>query len=262
MPPDSTLPPRLYGLVGKALGHSLSPQFFNEKFLRLGLPHRYQAFELPTVEGVADLIGRHPDLCGFNVTVPYKQAIVPLLTEVVGPAARATGAVNCVAVASGRLLGYNTDVAGVWASLEQLLPTGFRGPALVLGTGGAAQAVGYALAQWARGPIPFRYVSRSPGPGVLAYTDLTPDLVAETPLLVQTTPLGMYPAVEGLPKLPYAALGPGHFLLDLVYNPRETRFLAQGRAQGAQVLGGLPMLYAQAEASWAIWNGTAPPTAG
>lgn len=242
-----------FGLLGQHLQHSFSPRFFNDKFLQLGLPYHYRAFELPTLQDVRQLSDQYPNLAGLNVTVPYKEAIVPYLDVVVGGSAQATGAVNTIRITpDGRWLGYNTDTTGFASTLAPLLVANWQGRALVLGTGGAAKAVQYVLQQLG---IIYISVSRNGAvAGSIPYETVTPELLAAHLLVINTTPVGMYPAVEGLPLLPYAALTTAHILIDLIYNPAETRFLAEGRQRGCRTQNGYPMLVTQAEAAWTIWQ--------
>lgn len=243
-----------YGLIGFPLGHSFSRSFFTEKFQRERLQGvEYDNFPLASIEEVLPMIGANPDLQGFNITIPYKQAIFPLLDEV-APQARAIGAVNCVRIfrsGGGVILkGFNTDAYGFHRSLATMLGS-IRPQALVLGTGGASKAVCYVLRELG---IEYRLVSRSGGGEILSYADLTPAQVAASRLIVNTTPLGTFPRIDTLPELPYEAISRGHFLHDLVYNPAETAFLHEGRLRGATVKNGYDMLLGQAERSWEIWN--------
>ncbi|MGI4870100.1 MAG: shikimate dehydrogenase family protein [Janthinobacterium lividum] len=245
---------RLFGLIGRSLSHSFSQAYFSQKFARLGLSDcRYELFELAEASELPQLLARHPNLAGLNVTIPYKEQLWPYLTQVAPSAAR-VGAVNVIEIqADGSLTGHNTDYLGFRESLRRFYPG--RGPAaraLVLGTGGAAKAVGIALHELG---ILYQLVSRAPLRTYLTYAELTPTLLAGYPLLINTTPLGTYPNVLECPPLPYQALTPAHYLFDLVYNPRETRFLQLGREAGAHTHNGLDMLERQAEAGWAIWNG-------
>lgn len=243
---------REFGLIGRSLGHSFSQTYFTQKFHRLGLADcRYDLFELASAAELPALLRAHPLLRGLNVTVPYKEEVWPFLDEVT-PAAARVGAVNVLDIRpGGRLVGHNTDYVGFRESLRQFFP--LRGPgarALVLGTGGAAKAVEAALRDL---DIAYRLVGRRPGPG-LTYAGLTPELLAGYPLVVNATPVGTFPRVDEAPLLPYAALTPGHYLYDLVYNPAETRFMARGKAAGARVKNGFEMLRLQAEAAWDVWN--------
>ncbi|MBQ5899091.1 MAG: shikimate dehydrogenase, partial [Alistipes sp.] len=190
-------------------------------------------------------------LVGFNVTIPYKQQIIPYLTSL-SDEARNIGAVNCVKLLSdASRIGYNTDVDGVRVSLDKLLGADEIESALVLGTGGASQAVQYVLAE--RG-ISFSIVSRDATKGNIVYDDLTPEIIAVNRLIINTTPVGMYPHKDQAPDIPYKELTSNHYLFDLVYNPERTLFLERGAVRGAHTLSGLDMLYAQAESAWKIWN--------
>ena len=245
---------RQFGLIGRTLQHSFSQTYFTQKFYSQGLAndHRYDLFELADIHALPALLRAHPDLVGLNVTVPYKETVVTYLDEL-DPSAARVGAVNVIErLPDGRLRGHNTDVVGFRDSLRAFFPAAAGSRALVLGAGGAAKAVGVALNDLG---INYWSVTRNPlGPG-LTYDELTPELLAAHPLLVNATPLGTYPLVGECPRLPYEALGPQHYLYDLVYNPSETLFMAQGRAAGAHTKNGFEMLERQAEAAWDIWNG-------
>ncbi|NUO00692.1 MAG: shikimate dehydrogenase [Saprospiraceae bacterium] len=241
----------LYGLIGYPLTHSFSKRYFSEKFEKEGLLHcRYELFPMETIELLPELLKNHPTLRGLNVTIPYKQAVLPFLDEF-GEGIAALGAVNVIDIAEdGKLTGHNTDIAGFEYSLKNLLGAEDPGGALVLGTGGASKAVQFVLSKM---KIPFHLVSRDPEIG-FHYDQLTPEIVAEHRLIVNTTPLGMSPHTETCPKIPFEPISQRHLLFDLVYNPEETLFLKKGRLQGAQTQNGLEMLYTQAEKAWAIWN--------
>ena len=244
----------LYGLIGYPLGHSFSAAFFAEKFSREHVDARYENFEMPSVGKLRDFVRAHPQLRGFNVTIPHKQAVIPHL-DALSEEAREIGAVNVVKVCRGRLGGYNTDVLGFVRSLEPLLPSESEGKvALVLGTGGASKAVCYGLRGLGYHP---QFVSRTRRDSIISYADLTPALMAEAHLVVNCTPLGMYPHVDVAPDIPYHLLTPRHILYDLVYNPPETEFLRRGREHGTITKNGLEMLHLQAEAAWEIWNAPA-----
>ena len=256
-----------YGLLGYPLGHSFSQAYFRDKFCREGLDADYLNFELQSVEELPQLLADHPLLRGFNVTIPHKQAVIPLLDSL-SPEAQAIGAVNVVRVVREetttaadtarpyRLVGYNTDIIGFMDSLRPLLKP-HHTHALVLGTGGASKAVTHGLEQLG---LEWRYVSRhssSPVSGraeALTYSSLTPAVLADYTVIVNCTPLGMYPNVNDAPTIPYAALSSRHLLFDLVYNPEVTTFMSEGRRYGATVKNGLEMLHRQAEAAWQIWN--------
>ena len=240
-----------FGLIGKRLGHSFSAKYFAEKFEREGLRDcDYSLYELPEIECVKEFM-HTPDLVGFNVTIPYKQQIIPYLDALDAQACE-VGAVNCVKIErDGRRVGYNTDVDGIRLSLDKLLGEEKVGSALVLGTGGASQAVQYVLRERR---ICYKVVSREKGKADLTYDDLTQDVMATHRLIINASPVGMYPACDNCPDIPYAMLSGSHFLFDLVYNPLTTRFMELGAEQGAATLSGIDMLYAQAESAWRIWN--------
>lgn len=239
-----------YGLIGHPLGHSFSKAYFTEKFCREGLDCEYQNYDIEDLSLI-----RKTGLNGFNVTIPYKEAILPYLDEL-DPVAAEVGAVNTVKVLDdGQWIGYNTDVIGLNTIIPKALPWArgklpLRG-ALVLGTGGASKAVQYVLR---KNGIPFHLVSRSTERGDLTYAMLTPEIIQSHLLIVNATPVGMAPNIDEAPDIPYEAVTPQHTLFDLIYNPEETLFLRKGRCNGATTINGLAMLHAQAEASWMIWN--------
>lgn len=241
---------RRFGLLGKTLTHSFSQAYFTGKFAEQNLPHCiYEKFELPSIEELPKLLSSYPDLEGLNVTIPYKQDVLPFLKEQ-NDVVRQTGACNCIKIRDGKLYGYNTDVVGFSISLQPLLKP-WHTKALVLGTGGASKAVEYVLQQLS---IDYHLVSRTKGEGLLTYEELDKDMIRERLLIINTTPLGTFPNVDECPALPYHLLTPRHLLYDLVYNPEKTKFLQQGEAQGAQIKNGYQMLVEQAEESWRIWN--------
>ena len=235
-----------FALIGYPLGHSLSKAYFTEKFSREGIDAEYSLLPMECVE---DILPHCVQLSGFNVTIPHKQAIMPLLSAI-SEEAQAIGAVNCVKVTPKGLEGYNTDIEGIRKSLEGVALEGAK--ALVLGTGGASKAVQYALRE---GGADVTVVSRTKGAANLTYEDLSEELIANIDIIVNTTPLGMYPNVDSAPALPYSAISAKHTLFDCVYNPQQTKFLRLGAEQGAHTIDGLTMLYAQAEKAWEIWNG-------
>lgn len=244
---------RRYGLIGLKLGHSFSARYFAEKFQREGLAGEcsYDLYELPKIECVADFIRNTDSLQGFNVTIPYKQQIIPYLDSL-SREAQDIGAVNCVKISQdGHTVGYNTDIDGIRFSLDKLLCGQRVEAALLMGTGGASKAVQYVLSE--RG-ISCSVVSRDRSKGDLVYEDLSQDILASHPLIINSSPVGMYPNVDEAPALPYEYLTPSHYLFDLVYNPTTTKFMECGARYGAQTLSGLDMLYAQAEAAWTIWD--------
>ena len=243
---------RRFGIIGRPLGHSASAAYFTEKFAREGLTdHAYDRYELAAIDELPELLERMPDLCGLNVTIPYKQAVIPLLDDL-SHEARNIGAVNCIRrMPDGTLIGHNTDIIGLRVALDRLLGGDEPEEALVLGTGGASQAVQYALAE--RG-IAYELVSRNPAKGNYTYANVPCEVIERSRLIINATPVGTSPAVDEAPQIPYAYLTPRHYLLDLVYNPPLTRFLAFGEQRNAHILNGETMFRAQAEASWRIWN--------
>ena len=233
-----------YGLVGHPLGHSFSKAYFTEKFEKERLDCCYQNFDLQDIATLPKLLEQYPDLRGFNVTVPYKETIIPYLDELDTITAK-VGAVNTVKILpDGQLKGFNTDVTG-YEKYE------VAAPALILGSGGASKAVQYALE---KNKVIFHIVSRDVLRGDYTYDLLTPDVIREHRLIVNATPVGMFPKMDEAPLIPYDALTSNHVLIDLIYNPEETLFLRKGRERGAVTFNGLRMLYAQAEAAWTIWN--------
>lgn len=238
----------LFGLVGYPLGHSFSKMYFEEKFRREALPHRFELFPISSIELLPQLAKQHPDLKGLAVTIPYKQSVMAYLQKT-DPRAKAVGAVNCISTGA-EWKGYNTDIIGFEQSLQPLLREDITS-ALVLGSGGAAAAVRYVLQQ--KG-IHCILISRKKMPGYKTYEEISPELMQQCLLVVNCTPLGMYPDTSGFPPLPYHAISPRHVVYDLVYNPANTRLMQLAQEQGAITQNGLDMLYLQAEANWAIWN--------
>ncbi len=242
-----------YGILGYPLGHSFSPSYFNEKFQNEGIDATYEKFELPAITDLQAVIDYTPELCGFNVTIPYKEKVMSYL-DTVSPEARAIGAVNVVRVehdgSHTRLYGYNSDVIGFSRSIKPLLLPSHK-KALILGTGGASKAVNYGLKQLGLETV---LVSRYEKDNTITYAQVTPELLAEYTVIVNCTPSGMAPHFDECPQIPYEALTPRHLLYDLIYNPDETLFLKKGKAQGATTKNGLEMLLLQAEAGWEIWN--------
>lgn len=245
-----------FGLIGFPLSHSFSKSYFTEKFRQTGraATHCYELYPLPNIEELPQLLQRFSDLRGLNVTLPYKEAVLPYLSQL-SLSAGAIGAVNTIRIEGSKLIGYNTDAAGFTLGLDNLLSSRPLNTselrALILGTGGASKAVSWVLQQK---DIPYRFVSRQPEGDQLSYNQIDAALLHEYRLVINTTPVGMYPDVAAAPKLPYAALQSDHLLYDLVYNPEETQFLKEGHQRGAATLNGLSMLYAQAERAWEIWN--------
>lgn len=239
-----------YGLIGRSLAHSQSPQWFAAMFERQGITDaHYSLYEMDKLEGLRDFVEKE-NLQGFNVTIPYKKAILPYLDSV-DDTAHAIGAVNCVTIEGHRLIGHNTDAPAFLDTLRPLLRS-WHTSALVLGTGGAAQAVIHALTSIG---IDTRCVSRTPEahPGSLSYPVASAE-ASRRLLLVNATPVGMYPHTTTAPWQNPDILTPQHLCYDLVYNPPETRFLHEARQRGASICNGLAMLHRQAELSWAFWN--------
>lgn len=244
---------KIYGLIGKKIGHSYSALFFNSKFEKEGIDSEYRLFPLPEISNFPELISSNPDIAGLNVTVPYKQEIIPYLSGL-SEEAREIGAVNVIKfIRKGEkqdFIGYNSDAIGFQESLRPLLRPEMK-EALVLGTGGASKAVEYVLKKFG---IEVTKVSRNPDGNQISYADLTPELVKENLLIVNTTPVGMFPDIENYPDIPYQYLTSSHLCYDVIYNPEETEFLKRSKEQGAATKNGLEMLRLQAEKAWEIWN--------
>lgn len=242
-----------YGLIGKKLDHSFSAAFFNEKFKREGIDASYILFPLETINDLHDLINNHPDLHGFNVTIPYKEQIIPYL-DTLSEAAEKIGAVNVVRVERTddgvKLHGDNTDWIGFMQSLEFIKTTSLD-KALILGSGGASKAVRYALDQL---EVSYVIVSHSGVKSSVDYNSISNILIEKIRLIVNTTPLGMFPENSSYPPLPYRKINPSHFCYDLIYNPDVTEFMRLCAEQGASVKNGREMLILQAEESWRIWS--------
>ncbi len=239
-----------YGLIGHPLKHSQSRVLFNEKFEYEGLDCRYQNFDLKSIEELHEVLERYPDLCGFNVTIPYKEAIIALLDEI-DLVAKEIGAVNVVKVTAGKMKGFNTDAYGFEKLLERATNGKTISHALILGTGGASKAVQYVLRQ--KG-ILYSTVSRSAERGDLTYDTLTDDILRQNHLIINTTPLGMAPQTDNFPDIHYQALGSKHILIDVIYNPKETAFMELGRSWGAKAYNGVQMFEEQAKRTWEIFN--------
>lgn len=246
---------KLFGLIGFPLSHSFSHTFFNQKFESEHIDAQYVNFEIAHIGQLAEIIAAYPNLCGFNVTIPYKEKIFDYL-DAVDSEARAIGAVNVVKIfkqpdGSISLKGYNSDYIGFADSIRPMLDPEIHRKALVLGSGGAAKAVIHALRTMG---IETLTVSRTEKPGAVSYGALTPEIVSEFKVIVNTTPLGMYPHVDECPPIPYSAITSEHVCYDLLYNPDTTLFMRRAAEKGASVKNGLEMLLLQAFISWNIWN--------
>lgn len=241
------------GLIGYPLSHSFSQKYFTDKFAKEGISgFVYQNFEIDNIDQIRNIIDQNPELIGLNVTIPYKEKVIPYLNEL-SEQAEKIGAVNTICIKQTpngiHLSGHNTDLIGFGKSIDMFLKTEPKG-ALILGTGGASKAVNYLLDQRS---IKRLSVSRTPGSGRITYADIQDKTIREYPLIINTSPLGMFPKIEEKPDIPYHLLSQRNFLIDLIYNPDETLFLKLGKRAGAATLNGLPMLIAQAEASWELW---------
>ena len=241
---------RLFGLIGYPLAHSFSKKYFTEKFEKERLTDcAYENFPIVSIDKIKSILQNYPQLKGLNVTIPYKEQVIPFLDEV-NETVKAIQACNCIKIFNGKLLGHNTDVPAFERSLKRELQS-HHNKALVLGTGGSAKAVEFVLKKL---NIDHRYVSRKASGEKLSYEQLTPSIIEECNLIINTTPLGMFPDIAMAPSIPYEALTSKHFLFDLIYNPEKTLFLQRGEEKGAAIKNGLEMLILQAEESWRILN--------
>ncbi|HMU69554.1 MAG TPA: shikimate dehydrogenase [Chitinophagales bacterium] len=239
-----------FGLIGFPLSHSFSETYFREKFSREEIEDCiYELFPLENIEDVRLLFEVNKDLVGLNVTIPYKESVIEYLDDL-DPVAQKIGAVNCIHIDEIQRTGYNTDWMGFRDAIKPFLNKPHQ-HALVLGTGGASKAVVYALRELG---LHVTLVSRSSGNKKIAYGDITSDIIAHHTVIVNCTPLGMYPNTNECPDIPYDLITDQHLLFDLIYNPGETLFLQKGKAKGATISNGLEMLRLQAEYAWEIWN--------
>ena len=243
-----------YGLIGYPLGHSFSISYFNQRFQDEGIDAVYENYEIPSIEALDEVLGANPELKGLNVTIPYKEKVIPYLDSIT-PEARAIGAVNVIKVThegrNTKLKGFNSDVIGFTKSIEPMLDKKWHKKALILGTGGASKAINFGLHHLGLETV---FVSRYERPETIQYDKITPDVVKEYNVIVNCTPLGMYPKTEECPQLPYEAMDSHTILYDLIYNPDETLFMKRGAQYGAQTKNGLEMLLLQAFASWEFWH--------
>ena len=243
---------KIYGLIGHPLGHSFSRSFFNEKFEKEGIDAEYMNFDLVDISKIKDIL-ENAQICGLNVTIPYKQQVFPFLSDI-NTAAKDIGAVNVIKFKKTNkgieTIGYNTDVIGFRKSISPLLNESHK-RALILGTGGASKAVRYALKKMGIG---YKFVSRTKSDEVYTYEELNEQILKDYTIIINTTPLGMHPNIDNCPNIPYEFTSPNHVCFDLVYNPIETKFLRLAKEQGASIKNGLEMLHIQAIEAWKIWN--------
>lgn len=243
-----------YGLIGYPLGHSFSISYFNQKFQDENIDAVYENYEIPSIDELPEVLSSNPELKGINVTIPYKEKVLPFLDSI-SPEARAIGAVNVIRVShkgnKTLLKGYNSDVIGFTKSIEPMLDKKLHQKALILGTGGASKAIDYGLRNLGLETV---FVSRYERPGTIQYKNITPEVVKEYNVIINCTPLGMYPKTEVCPELPYEAMDSHTILYDLIYNPDETLFMKRGAEYGANVKNGLEMLLLQAFSSWEFWH--------
>ncbi len=241
-----------YGLIGYPLSHSFSQKYFTDKFEKLNLSqsHQYKLFPIESIDGFHKILSEEGNLKGLNVTIPYKESIIPLLDQC-DDVASTIGAVNCIKIENGKTTGYNTDAYGFKQMIKPFIETQHE-RALILGTGGASKAVAYVLKGIG---IDVYYASRlGNNDKIFSYEQLNSFAISNFKLIVNTTPLGMYPNLEETPSIDLNAVGDSHLLVDLIYNPEQTKFLKVGKERGAKVLNGLGMLYAQADRAWEIWQ--------
>ena len=242
---------KIYGLIGAKLGHSFSKDFFSKKFAKEGISAEYRNFEIDNIEKFSDII--EYGVYGLNITIPYKEQVIDFLDKI-DPIAEKIGAVNVVKIVRNadnlETIGYNSDIVGFTESIRPLIENHHK-KALILGTGGASKAVieGLKLMN-----VKSRLVSRTKSPNTITYSELSSNLLEEYTIIVNTTPLGMFPNTDSFPDIPYEFLSNKHLCYDLTYNPEETRFLKLSRDNGAKTKNGLEMLILQALESWRIWN--------
>ncbi len=241
---------RIFGLIGKRLSHSFSPEYFHRFFESNNLDAAYNLFEINTIQDLETVL-KTKNLHGFNITIPYKSEIIPFLTQAT-EAVQKTGACNCVKIVNQSLIGHNTDVDGFSFLLENALDKQIDYKAILLGNGGASKAVQFVLNNR---EIPFKLISRRPNDNALNWTQIiTKEIIQNHQLIINTTPIGMYPDIDAAPHFPYEFLNTNHIAIDLIYNPETTLFLKKCGANQAKTINGLQMLYRQAEASWEFWN--------
>lgn len=239
-----------YGLVGKDIDYSFSKQYFTQKFEKESNECSYQNFDIPDIIHFPEIIRNEKNLCGLNITIPYKEKIFPYLDKL-SVKAQKIGAVNCIRFTKkSKIKGYNTDCYGFKKSLKPLLKR-HHTKALILGTGGASKAVAYVLKNL---NIEYLYVSRNPQKNILGYEEINAKIINNHTIIINCTPLGTYPDIENFPPLPYQYLNQNHIAFDLIYNPEKTQFLQKASENGATIKNGYEMLVYQAEKAWEIWN--------
>jgi len=245
---------RQFGLIGFPLSHSFSKGFFAEKFAKENIElTSYENYPIENMDSFISLWDSNPNLEGINITIPHKKSVIPFLNHA-STVVEKIQACNCIRKYNNEWYGYNTDVIGFEQSLKPFLKP-YHTKALILGTGGAAAAVEWVLTKL---NIQYQFVSRTAKPGVINYSDISPSIMEAHTLIINTSPLGMFPNVSEAPALPYEAITSKHHLYDLIYNPALTLFLEKGKQQGATIQNGLEMLHLQAAASWEIWNAKMP----
>jgi shikimate dehydrogenase len=238
-----------YGLIGKKLSHSFSKTFFENKFQTLNIDSVYRNFELETIPQIEDIFS-DSEVVGLNVTIPYKETVIPFLDEL-DESAKSVGAVNCIHIKNGKHIGYNTDVFGFRQMIKPFLESHHE-RALILGKGGAAKAVAHVLKELG---LAVFFVSRNPkDEDDFLYQEVNEAMIRSCGIIVNTTPLGMFPDVENAPAIPYEFLSDKNLVVDLIYNPKETLFMKKAKSFGANAINGETMLHQQAEKSWEIWN--------
>ncbi|MFI2742874.1 shikimate dehydrogenase family protein [Zhouia sp. PK063] len=242
---------KLFGLIGKNISYSFSRGFFSKKFeeLHISNTHSYVNFDIDAIEKFTTEIINQPNLVGCNVTIPYKQDIIPFLDEL-DNTAKEIGAVNTIKFIDGKKIGYNTDCYGFMYDIEKLIKPHHK-KALILGTGGASKAIAYALNQLG---VAFTYVSRNPKKNEFSYHDLNEEVMSEYLVIINCSPVGTFPQINDAPNIPYQYITPKHLAYDLIYNPAETAFLKKFKEHNATICNGMRMLELQAEKAWSIWN--------
>lgn len=241
---------KIYGLIGRNISYSFSKKYFSEKFKKENIAAEYRNFDLQDLNQLGQILKETPDISGFNVTIPFKELIIPYLDKL-DPVSREIGAVNTIKIEEdGKLTGYNTDYYGFVKSIRPLLGNN-HSHALILGTGGASKAVAYGLEQMG---IRYKFVSRQSKNGWLNYSSLGPEEFSTYTLIINCTPLGTFPEITSFPPIPLDYLTPHHVIFDLIYNPTKTRLMQLAEAKGARAINGYQMLELQAQKSWEIWN--------